>query len=235
MNNQRLSHLFSEVSTPLLADACLRLKLPLRIAPAGIRAVIAESSVAGRALPVKHHGSVDIFLEVMEDTQQGDILVIDNGGRTDEGCIGDWIALEAQACGLKGIAVWGCHRDTRELVQIAFPIISYGVYPAGPRRLDLRDPEALSTARFGDFVVTRDDVIFADADGALFVQDQQAERVLSVARGLREMEGGQAQEILAGRKLREQLRFDDYLARRSADATYTFRRHLRTIGGAIEE
>ncbi|MFP3898296.1 MAG: RraA family protein [Dehalococcoidia bacterium] len=180
VNNQRLSHLFSEVSTPLLADACLRLKLPLRIAPAGIRAVIAETSVAGRALPVKHYGSVDIFLEVMEDAQQGDILVVDNGGRTDEGCIGDLIALEAQACGLKGIVVWGCHRDTRELVQIAFPIFSYGVYPAGPRRLDLRDPEALSAARFGDFAVTKDDVVFADA-------------------------------------------------------TYTFRRHLRTIGGAIEE
>jgi len=36
-------------------------------------------------------------------------------------------------------------------------------------------------------------------------------------------------------KLREQLQFDKYLSKRSADITYTFRQHLRTIGGAIEE
>jgi hypothetical protein len=48
-------------------------------------------------------------------------------------------------------------------------------------------------------------------------------------------ERGQAQKIGSGEKLREQLRFDEYLARRSGDKTYTFRRHLREIGGAIEE
>jgi 4-hydroxy-4-methyl-2-oxoglutarate aldolase len=28
---------------------------------------------------------------------------------------------------------------------------------------------------------------------------------------------------------------DDYLAKRAADPNYTFRQHLRSIGGAIEE
>ena len=37
----------------------------------------------------RHHGSVDIFLEALERRQAGDVLVIDNGGRTDEGCVGD--------------------------------------------------------------------------------------------------------------------------------------------------
>ena len=45
----------------------------------------------------------------------------------------------------------------------------------------------------------------------------------------------QAEEIRAGNKLREQLRFDQYLTLRAADDAYTFRQHLRTIGGAIEE
>lgn len=235
MNNQELIETFSELSTPLVADACLRLKIPLRLAPSGIRPLIVESHVAGRALPVRHYGSVDIFLEAMGTTQPGDILVIDNEGRTDEGCIGDLTVLEAKANRLAGIILWGCHRDTMELYEIGFPVFSYGAYAAGPQRLDARDPEALTSARFGDLTVTRDDIVFADADGVLFAPGQRVEEIFSTSQSIWKKERNQAQEIQAGKKLREQLQFDEYLARRSEDETYTFRQHLRGIGGAIEE
>ena len=62
--------------------------------------------------------------------------MIDNGGRQDEGCIGDLMVLEMQAYQLAGVVIWGLHRDTVELTDIGFPVYSYGVFPSGPLRLD---------------------------------------------------------------------------------------------------
>jgi 4-hydroxy-4-methyl-2-oxoglutarate aldolase len=235
MRAESLSRAFAQLSTPLIADAALRLKIPFRISPPGSRPVTANQSLAGPALPVRHFGSVDVFLEAMQAARPGDVLVIDNGGRLDEGCIGDLTALEAKNCGLTGIIVWGAHRDTRELRQIGLPIFSYGACPSGPRRLDPSDPLALHSARFGDFVVESDDVVFADDDGCLFVPIKHADDLLSVAREIWQRERRQAEQIKSGRSLREQLNFAQYLEKRAANPNYTFREHLRRISGAIEE
>ncbi len=184
---------------------------------------------------MRHYGSVDIFLEAMGLCQDGDILVIDNNGRMDEGCIGDLTALEAQASKLAGIIVWGCHRDTMDLKKIKFPIFSYGVCPAGPQRLDKRGSNSFESARFGDVLAKSEDVVFADADGILFVPILKVEEVLSTAKAIYHTERRQAEAIRSGKKLREQLKFDEYLEKHYSNPRYTFRKHLREVGGAIEE
>jgi len=223
---------FAGLTTAHVADACLRAKVPVRTVSL---TAVTGSRVAGRVLPAQHVGSVDVFLEAFESAADGDVLVVDNGGRRDEACVGDLLALEAAAAGVVGIVIWGLHRDTVDIAAIGLPVFSLGALPTGPLRLDPQPADALSTATIGDWTVTRDDVVLADEDGAIFVPADRLEELFGLAESIRDTERRQADAIRAGRSLREQVSFAQYLERRAADPSLTFRQHLRAVRGAIEE
>ena len=83
--------------------------------------------------------------------------------------------------------------------------------------------------------MTRDDVVFADDDGCVFVSLDSVERILKSARKIWQTERKQASQIKRGKTLRKQLKFADYLKKRRVEPGYSFREHLRKIGGEIEE
>jgi regulator of RNase E activity RraA len=222
-------------TTPFVADACLQLGLPVRVGSHGFKPLISGSKVAGRACPTRHAGSTDVFLEAIAAASRGDVLVIDNTGRLDEGCIGDLVAGEAFVAGLAGIVVWGTHRDSAAIAAIGMPVWSLGTCPNGPLELRTRSAHALEAASIGHHVtVTREDVVFADADGVVVVAAADVARVVAAARDIAAREGAQATRLLAGELLWQQLQLDTYVAKRKEDATYTFRAHLKSLGGAIE-
>lgn len=217
-----------DLTTAHLADACIRANIPVRTAT--LAPVIPGTRTSGRVLPARHAGSVDVFLEAIDRSRPGDVLVVDNDGRTDEACVGDLVVLEAKAAGLAGVVIWGLHRDTHDIRAIGLPVFSLGANPTGPLSLRDRAPEALSTAEVGQWTVTADDIVFGDDDGVLFVPAAEADALVAKAKGIRDVERAQADRVRQGESLRSQLRFDEYLA-----SGLTFREHLRKIGGAVEE
>ncbi|MEU5692978.1 RraA family protein [Actinosynnema sp. NPDC020468] len=220
---------FATLTTAHLTDACLRLGHAVRCAP--VRAVHPGDRLEGRALPVRHAGSVDVYLEAFERAEPGDVLVVDNAAREDEACLGDLVVLEARGAGLSGVLAWGLHRDTADITAIGLPVFSLGAFPSGPRRLD---EVPSGPAVIAGHAVTSDDVVLADEDGALFVPGAALDELFTAAETIRDTERRQAELIRAGTSLRAQVRFTDYLAARRADPALTFRDHLRGVGGAIE-
>ncbi len=222
MEHHELRKRFASLTTAHVADACVRAGVPVRCGPAGITPVVG-SRIAGRVCPARHVGSVDIFLEALDDAAPGDVFIVDNEGGLDEACVGDLMVLEAKAAGIAGLVVWGLHRDTADIVGIGLPVFSMGAIPTGPLRLDERPEDAVERATVGEWTVTKDYLALGDEDGVLFVPAERAGELFGLAEGIRDTERRQAELIREGTSLRSQVRFADYLRQRQSTPSLTFR------------
>jgi regulator of RNase E activity RraA len=225
----------SQLSTPHLADACLSTGTPLRCGPAQLKPLAPGATCCGRVFPVRHVGSVDVFLEALENAQSGDVLVVDNGGRVDEACVGDLIAMEVQNAGVRGIVIWGLHRDSTQLLRIGLPLFSMGAIPVGPQRLDPLSPDCMYWARVGAWVVTAADYVACDDDGVIFLPGARLPEIIAAAADIAEKERCHAERMRAGVSFRDQTRFPEYLAMRERHPSLTFREYLKKVASTIEK
>jgi regulator of RNase E activity RraA len=216
-----------------VADACVRLKVPLRALT--LRASLPGTRLSGPAIPAQHAGSVDVFFEAVRGAPKGFLLVVDNQGRRDEGCVGDLTALEVRANGGAGMVVWGTHRDTADLRRMGFPVWSLGSCPNGPVQARMREADALQVANMEGCVVSKGDWVYADDDGVVVVAGGRRDEVERLAGQIVVKERKQAALAEAGTSVGQQLGFAEFLTERKKDPSLTFREHLRRRDAAIEE
>lgn len=220
-----------DVSTAALADASLRLAIPVHTI--SLTPLMPGLPFAGPAAPVTHLGSVDVILETIDDAAPGAVLVVDNGGRRDEACVGDLLVLEARMAGLTGVVIWGLHRDTAQLRDIGLPVHSLGAFSFGPRRVPPAG-SAMRSAFLDGVSVGEGDYVVGDDDGVVIFAASDRDQLMHAARSIQSTETAQADRMRAGTSLREQLDFSGYRARQRLDPTVTLRQHLLEHGGAIE-
>jgi regulator of RNase E activity RraA len=220
-------------ATAAIADAAVRLGIAVETAPVDLVALLPGRPFSGPAAPVTHLGSVDVLLETIDDAPPGAVLVVDNGGRDDEACVGDLMLLEAREAGMAGAVIWGRHRDTAQLREIGLPVFSRGAHPFGPRRVPPAG-SAMRSAFLDGVTVTAGHWVVADDDGVLVLQAGDREALFAEAARIQTVEGAQAERMRAGSSLRDQLDFARYRRLQHEDPSLTLRRYLTETGGAIE-
>ena len=102
------------------------------------------------------------------ELRNGAVLVVDNGGRRDEACVGDLMLLEATLAGMSGAVIWGLHRDSAQLREIGLPVFSQGAHPSvlGRRHVPW---ETDATVACGGAAIVPGDVIVGDDDGVIVI------------------------------------------------------------------
>lgn len=202
--DKELVDLFAGLDTPGVSDAMDKLGLPgqcLGIAPLDNY----KQVVVGPAFTVKYvsastpPGTVGDFID---DVAEGDVVVIDNGGRTDCTVWGDIMTQYAGTRQIAATVIDGVCRDVNKALGDGYPIFSKGRFMrTGKDRVQVQSvnqPVSIGMAR-----VCARDIVVADANGVVIVPRARAAEVAACARQIESVEADIRALIAQGKTLKE--------------------------------
>ncbi|MDR9865653.1 MULTISPECIES: RraA family protein [Pseudomonas] len=204
LEDKTLVALFEGLDTPGVSDAMDKLGLPgqcLGVAPLDNYSKV----VVGPAFTVQYvsasvpPGTVGDFIE---DVAPGDVVVIDNGGRTDCTVWGDIMTQYASTRQIAATVIDGVCRDVNKALGDGYPIFSKGRFMrTGKDRVQVQSvnqPVSIGTAR-----VCARDIVVADANGVVIVPRARAAEVAACARQIESIEADIRALISQGKTLKE--------------------------------
>lgn len=202
--DRELVALFEGLDTPGVSDAMDKLGLhgqALGIMPLDNY----RKAVVGPAFTVKYvpasnpPGTVGDFID---DVAEGDVVVLDNDGRTDCTVWGDIMTQYAGLRGIAGTVIDGVCRDVTKALGDSYPMFSAGRFMrTGKDRVQV---EAVNTTvAVGSARVAPRDIVVADANGVVIVPRGRAREVAETARKIEEIESRIREQIAQGKSLGE--------------------------------
>jgi len=180
--------------------------LNLKGAVIGIRPVWPCPRIAGRAVTVKivpagltrpeHH----LATPAVESAEPGDIIVVDNAGRTDVSSWGGILSNAAQVKGIRGVVIDGACRDVDESREIGFPVFARAGVPVTARGRIIQE-SFNKLIQCGGVQVRPGDLVLADGSGVTFVPHEHADEVLEAAERIVSREAVMTEAVRAGRSV----------------------------------
>lgn len=204
LEDKELVALFEGLDTPGVSDALDKLGLPgqcLGVTPLDNYSKV----IVGPAFTVQYvsasvpPGTVGDFIE---DVAPGDVVVIDNGGRTDCTVWGDIMTQYAGTRQIAATVIDGVCRDVKKALGDSYPIFSRGRFMrTGKDRVQVQSvnqPVSIGTAR-----ACARDIVVADANGVVIVPRARAAEVAACARQIESIEAEIRALITQGKTLKE--------------------------------
>jgi 4-hydroxy-4-methyl-2-oxoglutarate aldolase len=141
-------------------------------------------------------------IAAIDALQPGDVVVSGVGGMTNVAVWGELFSNAAKARGARGFLTDGCHRDTRMVLDLGFPVFS-----RGPRPVDISGRgTVISIGRpveVSGVIVHPGDLVFAEVDGVVIIPQDVAEETMSRAFDKVAKEDGAREDLRRGHLLSE--------------------------------
>jgi 4-hydroxy-4-methyl-2-oxoglutarate aldolase len=163
----------------------------------------ADFRMAGRAFTLLYGpaasppGTVGDYID---DVPPGNVVVLDNGGRTDVTVWGDILTEIAQRRGLAGTVIDGINRDKSLCLELGYPVFSKASWMrTGKDRVQVECTGKAVTV--GGARVTPGDILKGDADGVVVIPKEHENAVLDAAEEIHEAEARIREATRSGLRL----------------------------------
>jgi len=192
---------FGRLSTTNVSDALD--KMSLRGTAIGILPKFQCNKIIGRAVTLKvtaaglTSSGRHLGVDAIESSHQGDIIVIDNGGRQDVSCWGEILSVGSKSKGVAGVVIDGAFRDLDAIRLLGFPVYARAVVPLTARGRVMQEASNV-IIQCGGVQVRPQDIVMADDNGVVIVPTEKAREVLTTATEFYEKECEMIKDIQRG-------------------------------------
>ena len=127
--------------------------------------------------------------------------MVDADDNVDEAVWGELLSTSATATGVRGMVTNGAVRDVAGIRDIGFPVFSRAVTPRGPSGNEEAEQNVRVTV--GDVPINPGDVLVGDESGAVVIERDAVEEVISGAETVAKIEGEVTNLLGEGKSLEQ--------------------------------